>query len=85
LAWLIRYWQRTCAGYRRARPDTVDALLKVFTEPIQLFSGAEKVGDRIAVLPVLFHLLWQQRLVTDLEAAPLGAATAVRCATGVAR
>jgi hypothetical protein len=85
LAANVRWLSRYRHPRNGARPDTVDALLKVFTEPIQLFAGAEKVGDRIAVLPVLFHLLWQQRLVTDLEAAPLGAATAVRCATGVAR
>ncbi|MCE6995978.1 hypothetical protein LZG04_14365 [Saccharothrix sp. S26] len=28
--------------------------------------GAEATGDPIAVLPVLFHLLWRQDLHTDL-------------------
>jgi hypothetical protein len=36
------------------------------------------VGDQIAVLPVLFHLLWQQVLTTDLETGLLAADTQVR-------
>jgi hypothetical protein len=79
LRWLSRYRHPRYG----ARPDLVDALLGVFVEPTPLFTGAELVGDRIAVLPVLFHLLWRQRLVTDLTGAPLDAAIAVRCASGV--
>jgi hypothetical protein len=30
-------------------------------------TGAEAVGDPIAVLPVLFHLLWRHDLTTDLS------------------
>ena len=30
-------------------------------------AGAESVGDSIAVLPVLFHLLWVQDLRADLS------------------
>jgi hypothetical protein len=29
--------------------------------------GAQQVGDPIAVLPVLFHLLWSQVLTVDLS------------------
>jgi hypothetical protein len=29
------------------------------------------VGDRLAVLPVLYHLLWRHVLATDLATAPL--------------
>jgi hypothetical protein len=36
------------------------------------------VGDPIAVLPVLFHLLWRRELDVDLEAGLLSAATQVR-------
>lgn len=32
-------------------------------------TGVESVGDPIMVLPVLFHLLWWQELVTDLSQA----------------
>jgi hypothetical protein len=32
-----------------------------------LMAGAESVGDPIAVLPVLFHLLWVQELRADLS------------------
>ena len=30
-------------------------------------SGAEQVGDPIAVLPVLYHLTWRHELVADLS------------------
>ena len=30
-------------------------------------SGAEQVGDPIAVLPVLYHLMWRHELVADLS------------------
>ena len=40
-----------------------------------LFEGAGLAGDRLQVLPVLFHLMWQRQLAADLAAAPLGAAT----------
>lgn len=35
--------------------------------------SAEAVGDPIAVLPVLFGLLWRRRFMTDLSV-PLGEA-----------
>jgi hypothetical protein len=34
----------------------------VFAGPAGLLDGAEQVGDPIAVLPVLFHLLWRREL-----------------------
>jgi hypothetical protein len=39
----------------------------VFAEPVALMDGAQIVGDPIAVLPVLFHLMWRRELVTDLS------------------
>ncbi|MFD8098605.1 TnsA-like heteromeric transposase endonuclease subunit [Nocardia fluminea] len=60
---------RWLAAYRhpRFRVDTVAlALLDVFTEPEPLISGARKVGDHVAVLPVLYHLLWRRELAVDL-------------------
>ena len=44
--------------------------------------GAEAVGDPIAVLPVLFHLLWRHELVADLSV-PLHAATPVTRPVGL--
>ena len=35
-------------------------------------------GERLLVLPVLFHLLWHGRLAADLAGGPLGPATLVR-------
>jgi len=43
------------------------ALGAVFAHPVPLLAGAEAVGDPIAVLPVLVHLLWLQDLTADLS------------------
>ena len=55
------------------------ALLEAFTAPLPLMGGAESVGDPVAVLPVLFHLLWRQDLTIDLSV-PLHATSCVRVA-----
>jgi hypothetical protein len=60
---------RWLAAYRHPRyldQRVAAALLLVFAEPGELLAGAEQVGEPIAVLPVLYHLLWQQRLQVDL-------------------
>ncbi|GAA2126817.1 hypothetical protein GCM10009759_79330 [Kitasatospora saccharophila] len=60
--WLHRYRRARCG-----RPaEVADRLLEVFREPKGLWEGAGLVGDRLEVLPVLFHLLWSGALVTDL-------------------
>ena len=43
-----------------------------------MFDGATAVGERLGVLPVLFHLMWHGRLVANLTGGPLGASTVVR-------
>jgi TnsA-like endonuclease N terminal len=61
---------RWLAGYRHPRhriAGLAAALRDAFAEPALLFAGAQRVGDPIAVLPVLFHLLWRHELVTDLS------------------
>lgn len=61
---------RWLAGYRHPRhhlPDIAAALRAAFAAPAGLLDGAETVGDPIAVLPVLFHLLWRRDLHTDLD------------------
>jgi hypothetical protein len=82
LRWLSRYRHPR----HGARTEVVEGLLQVFAEPTALFAGVARVGDRIGVLPVLFHLLWRQDVVADLAAAPLAASTiVVRRAWGAAR
>jgi hypothetical protein len=56
--------------------------VEVFTQPTPLFAGAERVGDRLVVLPVLYHLLWRQVLAADLGGALLGPASLVWRAAG---
>lgn len=68
---------RWLAGYRHPRhdvPEVATMLRAVFATSRGLMDGAAEVGDRLAVLPVLFHLLWRQELATDLDR-PLGEAT----------
>ncbi len=70
---------RWLAGYRHPRhdiPEVAAALRAAFAEPAPLMAGAEAAGDPIAVLPVLFHLLWRQELATDLSV-PLHPSAAV--------
>ncbi|MGV9881224.1 TnsA-like heteromeric transposase endonuclease subunit [Streptomyces sp. NPDC003006] len=61
--WLSRYRRA-----RSGRPEAVaESLLEVFSEPRGLWEGSGLVGDRIQVLPVLFHLLWSGKLKADLS------------------
>ncbi|SEE64697.1 hypothetical protein SAMN05216489_07576 [Streptomyces sp. 3213] len=79
---------RWLAGYRHPRcmqPEIAGRLWEAFASPQPLFEGVEAVGSRLAVLPVLFHLLWRQLLVADLESALLGAETIVRLSEGGTR
>jgi hypothetical protein len=50
---------------------------EVFAEPGPLVGGAAAAGDLVAVLPVLFGMLWRGELTAELEAGLLGAATLV--------
>jgi hypothetical protein len=69
--WLSRYRHRRCLV-----PGIAGVLLEAFAGGRALFEGAEEAGDRLRVLPVLYHLMWQRRLAADLSV-PLGTATAV--------
>src|SRR6266508_4813644 len=71
--WLSRYRHSRCLA-----PEVASDLLEVFAPGRGLFAGAALVGERIAVLPVLFHLMWRGQLVADLTGGPLGASTVVR-------
>lgn len=62
--------QKWLAGYRH--PRCFDAavaaqLLEVFEQQRSLLDGAERAGDPLGTLPVLYHLLWKQVLVADLS------------------
>ncbi|TDB79803.1 TnsA-like heteromeric transposase endonuclease subunit, partial [Micromonospora sp. KC721] len=61
---------RWLAGYRHPRyrlPGQVMRLREVFAEPAPLMDGLAAAGNPIAVLPVLFHLLWCGELTCDLD------------------
>jgi hypothetical protein len=61
---------RWLAGYRHRRhhcEPAVSALTTVFRQPTPLAEGAYVAGDPVAVLPVLFHLLWLGLLSADLS------------------
>jgi hypothetical protein len=60
---------RWLAGYRhpRNRIEPVAAgLMETFATARSVFEGASMVGDPIAVLPTLFHMLWTGELTVDL-------------------
>ena len=78
LRWLSRYRHPR----HGARTDVVDQLMQVFASPTPLMTGAARVGDPLVVLPALFHLLWQQILAADLDAAVLAGSSVVRTASG---
>ncbi len=74
---------RWLSGYRHPRcmqPACAAVLREAFTAPAGLLDGARVVGDPVAVLPTLFHLLWRGELVTDVAGSLLGAASAVSAA-----
>jgi hypothetical protein len=72
---------RWLVGYRHPRHDVpvAETLRAVFSRPMPLLDGAEAAGEPIAVLPVLFHLLWRRELVADLSV-PLTVETEVSAA-----
>lgn len=75
---------RWLAGYRHPRhrvTGTAEALQAAFAAPTPLLAGAEAAGDPVAVLPVLFHLLWCHELAVDLSV-PLHQLTLVRAVDG---
>ncbi len=72
---------RWLAGYRHPRhdlPDVREVLRRVFVTPTPLMAGTAAAGDPIAVLPVLFHLLWRGVLAVDVSV-PLHQDTVARC------
>ncbi|EDY58699.1 MULTISPECIES: TnsA-like heteromeric transposase endonuclease subunit [Streptomyces] len=79
--WLSRYRHPRCL-----HPPAAARLREVFAAPGPLMVGAEAAGDRLATLPVLFHLLWLQELsAEDMAAELLGPHTIVHLTDGVDR
>ncbi|MEU5547275.1 TnsA-like heteromeric transposase endonuclease subunit [Streptomyces sioyaensis] len=75
---------RWLAGYRHPRhrlEPTASELLAMFAEPRPLMDGAASAGEVIAVLPVLFHLLWTHELTVDVSV-PLHAMAVVSAGVG---
>ncbi len=70
--WLAGYRHRRCF-----RGGIAGVLTGMFAEPRPLMGGAREAGDPVAVLPVLYHLLWKQVLVTDVTAGLLGPGSVV--------
>jgi hypothetical protein len=76
---------RWLAGYRHpryARVAVIAALAEVFAEPGPLRAGAAEVGDPLAVLTVLFAMLWRGWLSAELDTRVLDSASMVRTTGG---
>lgn len=73
LRWLAGYRHPRCLHAGRATD-----LRRVFQDSVPLLEGARQVGDPIAVLPTLFHLLWAHVLETDLDSVALSGSSMVR-------
>lgn len=80
---------RWLAGYRHQRhrqAPVAAALHQACAAAVPLMDAATEVGDPVAVLPVLFHLLWCQELTVDLAVPlhPLAVVTAAAPAAAAA-
>lgn len=71
LRWLVGYRHP-----RYARPGLAARLRVVFAGPTSLLAGAAAVGDPVAVLPVLFGMLWRGELAADLDTCRLSRSSA---------
>ncbi|MEV5451758.1 TnsA-like heteromeric transposase endonuclease subunit [Streptomyces sp. NPDC052535] len=78
--WLSRYRHPRCR-----REPVAARLLDAFSQPGPLMAGADAAGDRLATLPVLFHLLWKHELSAEqMDVELLGPRSVVRRAGGSA-
>ena len=78
---------RWLSGYRHprfAQSGLAARLGEVFAEPGPLLGGAAAAGDPVAVLPVLFGMLWRGELTAELERGLLGPAMLVQARGGCA-
>jgi hypothetical protein len=71
---------RWLSGYRHPRYAAVPLardLAGIFERPRALMEGARAAGHPVAVLPVLFGLLWRRALLADLASEPLDSRSVV--------
>jgi hypothetical protein len=73
---------RWLSGFRHRRggnaPGGSELVRRAAAGPVTVADLAGCAGDRLAVLPALYHLLWCGVLAADLAAAPLSGRTVVR-------
>jgi len=72
---------RWLSGYRHPRygfGGRVAEVLRAFNGPVALMEGTCAAGDPVAVLPVVFSLLWRRVLLADLSSVLLGPESVVR-------
>jgi hypothetical protein len=77
--WLSRYRHERC----RREPAAAE-LREAFTPGGPLLAGAAEIGDPVAVLPVVYHLLWRRELACDLSVLLGGTSMAWRAPAGSA-
>jgi hypothetical protein len=73
---------RWLSGFRHRRCGNAavggELVRRAAAGPVTVTDLAGCAGDRVAVLPVLYHLLWRGVLAADLTAAPLSGRSVVR-------
>ena len=77
---------RWLAGYRHPRhvqPALAARLRSAFAGPAPLLAGAAAAGDPVAVLPVLFGMLWRGELGADLDGERMAPGTMVHAREAV--
>jgi hypothetical protein len=72
--WLSGFRHRRCGN----APAGSELVRRAAAGPVTVADLAGCAGDRLAVLPALYHLLWRGVLAADLTAAPLSGRTVVR-------
>jgi hypothetical protein len=72
--WLSGFRHRRCGN----APAGGELVRRAAAGPVTVADLAGCAGDRLAVLPALYHLLWRGVLAADLAAAPLSGRTVVR-------
>ena len=72
--WLSGFRYRRCGN----APAGAELVRRVAAGPVTVTDLAGCAGDRLAVLPALYHLLWRGVLAADLTAAALSGRTVVR-------
>ncbi len=72
--WLSGFRHRRCVNALAGR----ELVRRVAAGPMTVTGLVAFAGDRVAVLPTLYHLLWRGVLDADLTAAPLSGRTVVR-------